>query len=87
MEESSSKSAVGSSITLQCRFRGSPEPYVTWRKNNIIVDTSKPSRFPGISELTLKSVGIKDTGEYSCEVENMLGSERKKFQIDVIGKA
>lgn len=67
----------GSSATLECRVTGTPEPNITWFKDDTSVadETRYKTRFYG-ERATFKvaSTVLEDEGEYKCVAENTFGS-------------
>lgn len=65
----------GSNVTLECTARGSPEPRVTWRRqdgNNIDIDKSRNLSLPNVEGriLRLYRVSRLDMGVYMCIAKN-----------------
>ena len=78
-------------VTINCTFDGNPTPEnVTWKHNGTILN---PDNFTHISvdiqttyiELTLTLQGLKDSGNYVCVTENILGMDNSAVNITVQG--
>ena len=85
----------GSSLTLSCTSRGSPPDTFTWRKDNdptvlqstsiIAVDhTSTSAVFR--ADYSIDSVTTSDSGTYTCNVTNPIGSDSTTITVIVISK-
>ncbi|XP_072325001.1 B-cell receptor CD22-like [Scyliorhinus torazame] len=59
----------GDKVTLECESRSNPEGNYTWIKDSVELRTANSQR----KTLTINSVSVSDSGNYSCEVENSLG--------------
>jgi len=63
-------------VVLRCTFKGSPEPRVTWFKDQrplLPTQSTVVTNSNGRSELWLFNVTKENTGFYSCRIENALG--------------
>ena len=83
---------IGSSLTLSCTSRGSPPDTFTWRKNNdptvlqstsitAVDHTSTSAVF--CANYSIDSVTTSDSGTYTCNVTNPIGSNSASITVDV----
>ena len=84
---------VGSSLTLSCTSRGSPPDTFTWRKDNgpVLQSTTTPVTYNDNSavfraDYSIGSVTTSDSGTYTCNVTNPIGSDSVTITVVVIGK-
>ena len=84
---------VGSSLTLSCTSRSSPPDTFTWRKDNdptvlqstsiTAVDyTSTSAVFR--ADYSIDNVTTSDSGTYTCNVTNPIGSDSATITVAVI---
>jgi hypothetical protein len=76
----------GDRIVVSCKVIGTPKPEITWMKKNQPIKKSKDfdMEFNGeIAKLIIKDAYTEDTGDYSCEVWNELGSQTASFKITI----
>ncbi|KAM6455410.1 pro-neuregulin-2, membrane-bound isoform 2-T2 [Liasis olivaceus] len=72
---------VGAKVSLKCEASaGNPQPSYKWFKDGKEMKKSKDIRIKygngkKISRLQFSKVKVEDTGEYSCEAENVLGTD------------
>jgi titin len=62
--------------TLECVISGSPEPLITWFKDDIEIEDSsfKTGKFVNIIQLTINNTqSEKHSGKYTCKAENENG--------------
>lgn len=63
----------GSSVKLECKVSGNPEPKVTWsRKNNLLPDGIQSAVTPILS---LEGVDRHQAGIYQCIASNGVGED------------
>ncbi|XP_051004168.1 immunoglobulin-like and fibronectin type III domain-containing protein 1 [Acomys russatus] len=66
----------GCECRMTCAVQGSPQPHVTWFKNDQSLDRN-PAMYTtdmlGVCSLVIPSVSLKDSGEYKAVAENPLG--------------
>ena len=85
---------VGTSLTLSCTSRGSPPDTFTWRKDNdpvmestsiIAVDhTNMNAEFR--ADYSIANVTTSDSGTYTCNVTNPIGTASATITVKVIGE-
>ncbi|NXO20801.1 TITIN protein, partial [Cisticola juncidis] len=76
----------GDSARLQCKIKGSPEIQVTWFKNNKEIHESNVHRMSFINSvavLDILEMKVDDTGTYSCEAVNEVGSDSCTTEVVV----
>ncbi|XP_017175432.1 immunoglobulin-like and fibronectin type III domain-containing protein 1 isoform X2 [Mus musculus] len=66
----------GCECRMTCAVQGSPQPHVTWFKNDQSLDRN-PAVYStdllGVCSLVIPSVSLKDSGEYKAVAKNPLG--------------
>lgn len=89
-----------SRVNFSCSFLADPVPNVTWLQNGVLIVTNQPRYsverkgdimgrpIKNITDiLTIKSVVLEDSGNYTCFVSNMLGSSSPAAEeLVVIGQ-
>ena len=87
--------AISSPLTLSCTSRGSPPDTFTWRKDDdsvVLQSTSiTPVTYNASSAVfcanySIVSVSTSDSGTYTCNVTNPIGSDIAVITVVVIGK-
>ncbi|NXB05638.1 TITIN protein, partial [Cnemophilus loriae] len=76
----------GDSARLQCKIKGSPEIQVTWFKNNKEIHESNTHRMSfvnSVAVLDILEMKVDDTGTYSCEAVNEVGSDSCTTEVVV----
>ena len=90
------EAVYGDVVELNCTTEGLPVPTITWlmepfgggipvdivTRNNVTENENFPSK---TSLLTLLSVNPNDTGNYTCNASNSLGSVTEKAFVEVLG--
>ena len=87
--------AVGDSLTLFCISQGSPPDKFTWRKDNdptvlqstsitAVNHTSTSAVFR--ANYSIDSVTTSDSGTYTCNVTNSIGTDTATIMVAVISK-
>ena len=81
--------------SITCQWQGSPDPEAIWLKDDVeLVEEDLPSRIritdtdkDGIlmSELQIGDVELSDTGDYTCQVSNAVGTVMKITRLEVRG--
>lgn len=82
--EASVRQAEGSTVRLQCRAHGQPQPTVTWFHDDRPLPADD-SQHPAWM-LKLGDVGEKDNGRYTCRVSNKAGSISFTYMLHVTCK-
>ncbi|KAF3851040.1 hypothetical protein F7725_012812 [Dissostichus mawsoni] len=82
--------SVGENITLPCTVRGSPQPSVTWRREDgrqILTRADSNSRTMQLESghLLIQSVWLDDEGLYICEAKNQFGTIKTEARVGVTG--
>uniref|UniRef100_A0A8B9E3V9 Ig-like domain-containing protein n=1 Tax=Anser cygnoides TaxID=8845 RepID=A0A8B9E3V9_ANSCY len=78
----------GDSARLQCKVKGSPEIQVTWFKDNKEIretNTHKMSFTNSVAVLDILEMKVDDSGSYSCEAVNEVGSDSCTTEVVVKG--
>ncbi|KFM07074.1 Titin, partial [Aptenodytes forsteri] len=76
----------GDSARLQCKIKGSPEIQVTWFKNNKEIHQSNTHRMSfvnSVAVLDILEMKVDDSGSYSCEAVNEVGSDSCTTEVVV----
>ncbi|KFO13403.1 Titin, partial [Balearica regulorum gibbericeps] len=76
----------GDSARLQCKIKGSPEIQVTWFKNNKEIRESNTRRMSfvnSVAVLDILEMKVDDSGSYSCEAVNEVGSDSCTTEVVV----
>ncbi|KAH0618306.1 hypothetical protein JD844_017377 [Phrynosoma platyrhinos] len=69
---------------MECMANGNPIPNITWQKDGQFLFEDSRHRFIASGRtLQILSSQIADTGRYVCLVENMAGSAKKYFNLNV----
>uniref|UniRef100_A0A8D2L9N0 Neuregulin 2 n=1 Tax=Varanus komodoensis TaxID=61221 RepID=A0A8D2L9N0_VARKO len=80
---------VGAKVSLKCEVSaGNPQPSYKWFKNGKELKKSKDIRIKygngkKNSRLQFNKVRVEDAGEYSCEAENVLGTDTVRGRLSV----
>ncbi|KAK3732472.1 hypothetical protein QZH41_003777 [Actinostola sp. cb2023] len=74
---------VHSTVMLTCNPSGNPKPLVRWRKGSTFLRLSSRYHFFANGNLQIINVTKYDTGRYTCEVSNRLGSDSKSGILNV----
>lgn len=78
----------GESARLHCKLKGSPVIQVTWFKNNKELNESNTIRMSFVNSeavLDITDVKVEDSGNYSCEAVNDVGSDSCSAEIVIKG--
>ncbi|NXX11899.1 TITIN protein, partial [Podargus strigoides] len=76
----------GDSARLQCKIKGSPEIQVIWFKNNKEIRESNTHRMSfvnSVAVLDILEMKVEDSGSYSCEAVNEVGSDSCTTEVVV----
>ena len=81
---------VGTTAVMECKSSGSPQPKLTWLKDGVLlvpprrdgdelVSTPSPRLFFTASDqlLIIVKTTFADSGNYTCVMSNVLGSDRQ----------
>ncbi|KAG7234543.1 hypothetical protein INR49_003929 [Caranx melampygus] len=75
----------GETAVLQCIAGGSPPPRLNWTKDDSPLVVTERHFFAAANQLLIiVDVTEADTGKYTCEMSNTLGTERGNIQLVVI---
>uniref|UniRef100_A0A8C5MJV5 Leucine rich repeats and immunoglobulin like domains 3 n=1 Tax=Leptobrachium leishanense TaxID=445787 RepID=A0A8C5MJV5_9ANUR len=78
----------GGNAVLQCIANGSPAPKVSWIKDDKpLVVTERHFFAAGDKILVIVDTDFEDAGKYTCEMSNILGTERGNIHLSVIPNA
>lgn len=89
----------GISVTIKCKTKGSPRPKITWYKDDELLgicqggNSRKCQSFTKLNadlkknSLTLHQLSYKrNSGKYTCEVDNMMGRTSSTAKMIVFSK-
>lgn len=73
----------GSSVTLQCKFFGSPNAVVTWQSPSLAgtVHNQIPANHYGVGKLVIDNVKADAEGDYTCIGTNKYGEARGNVKL------
>ncbi|XP_064928861.1 hemicentin-1 isoform X2 [Columba livia] len=75
---------VHKAAALDCVASGSPAPSITWQKDgHLLTEDAKHTFLFNGRTLQILNSQITDTGRYVCVVENIAGSAKKYFNLNV----
>ncbi|KAG8439728.1 hypothetical protein GDO86_005775 [Hymenochirus boettgeri] len=75
----------GETTVLQCIAGGSPAPKLNWTKDDSpLVVTERHFFAAGNQHLIIVDTNIADAGKYTCEMSNILGTERGNIHLSVV---
>ncbi|XP_041969613.1 hemicentin-2-like [Aricia agestis] len=74
---------VGSQTTLSCEFHANPMPIVVWTKNSKPLAFSNRIFLKDNGDLVLENASETDSGIYTCNATNSVGSSHKNFTVNV----
>ena len=85
---------IGHSIRLTCHVHGFPKPDVVWRKDGTMIpkghytflDTEVEDEIRKSSYLEIPTTLRNDTGNYSCFLKNIAGSDEAYVVVTILGK-
>lgn len=83
MVKNDEKPMSGSNLTLRCQVHGYPVPAITWRKDDVKLNSNNRVLTKKDGELFIKGLTQSDNGLYSCEASNDFGIDRKQVEISV----
>ncbi|XP_010080185.1 PREDICTED: hemicentin-1-like, partial [Pterocles gutturalis] len=75
---------VNKVAVLDCVASGSPSPSITWQRDgHLLAEDDKHTFLSNGRRLQILNSEITDTGRYVCIVENIAGSAKKYFNLNV----
>nr|XP_005290755.1 hemicentin-1 isoform X1 [Chrysemys picta bellii] len=75
---------VNKTTVMECVATGSPAPSITWQKDGqLLAEDDQHKSLSGGRMLQILNSQITDTGRYVCIVENIAGSAKKYFNLNV----
>lgn len=75
---------VGDTVALQCKALGSPQPRITWLRNDQPLRPSERYHFTaGNQLLIIGAASMEDAGRYTCLMSNTLGTVRAHSELVV----
>ena len=84
---------VGDRLTLSCTSQGSPPDTFTWRKDggSVLNSTTTPVTYNAVSavfraDYSIDSVTTSDSGTYTCNITNPIGTSNAAIRVNVMGK-
>ena len=85
---------AGDRLTLNCTSQGSPPDTFTWRKDNdLVIESASITQVTYTNTMAvfranyfIASVTTTDSGMYTCNVANPIGSDSATIAVTVIGK-
>ena len=80
---------VNETVELECKGRGDPTPTITWKKNDQPIDFANNRRYFQKSTGSIQISGSQksDSGKYTCEATNRVGSKWAKVTLTVLSKS
>ena len=78
----------GTKVTLECNARGTPTPFITWRKSGKRLSSDERYKITStgqVSTLIIESVTLEDRGQINCVATNLGGADRRVSSITVKG--
>ncbi|XP_058876510.1 uncharacterized protein LOC117966102 [Acipenser ruthenus] len=74
----------GNSLALTCSAHGNPQPIITWRKDDVILESGEKLELSN-GTVFLSPVGRASTGRYECQASNQEGNITHSAQLLVLG--
>ena len=81
---------------FMCQVTGVPVPYIKWYFNAVMISLSNNSKYnsssmalnESIIESTLSIINVEssDVGTYTCEAENIIGTDQSSAILSVNGE-
>ena len=66
----------GQNVTIYCNATGNPAPTISWYKNGYPINNSFSTIFsPSHEQLTIRNVNRIDSGDYTCQAKNRVGTD------------
>uniref|UniRef100_UPI00358DF993 leucine-rich repeats and immunoglobulin-like domains protein 3 isoform X1 n=1 Tax=Myxine glutinosa TaxID=7769 RepID=UPI00358DF993 len=76
---------VGETAVLHCIAAGSPPPRLTWSRRNEPLTLTERHFFAADNQLlVIVNASPEDSGSYTCELSNTLGTERGRLHLSVV---
>ena len=72
-------------VTLPCQSVGKPKPSVKWKQLSQLVQLSARVSMPVDESLQITDLHRTDSGNYTCLVENIHGSDQITHRLTVQG--
>lgn len=72
-------------LQLPCKNVGVPEPIGSWRLRGRTLETGGRKQLNPDGSLTIRDVQSTDEGNYTCKVENNLGTDEISYFVRVRG--
>lgn len=76
---------IRSTVTLACNPTGNPKPIIRWRKGSTYLRKNPRYMFMANGNLRIFNLTRYDSGRYTCEVSNRLGSNSRTGRLNVQG--
>ncbi|XP_054272557.1 hemicentin-1-like [Macrosteles quadrilineatus] len=73
-----------STLRLNCSVSANPPPSIMWLRGSNHVNSSVVNLSRDNQTLTVDSVGLDDSGQYSCIASNIAGAMEKTFSVNVL---
>ncbi|XP_041089380.1 uncharacterized protein LOC121303050 [Polyodon spathula] len=78
------ESLEGNSLALTCSAHGNPRPIITWRKDDVIIESGDKLELSN-ETVFLSPVGRASAGRYECQASNEEGNVTYSAQLQVLG--
>uniref|UniRef100_F6RN11 Ig-like domain-containing protein n=1 Tax=Monodelphis domestica TaxID=13616 RepID=F6RN11_MONDO len=76
----------GESLSLSCAADSNPATSLKWTKGRQTLNSSQPSS-AGVVALQLHQVGPRDSGEYICQTQDPLGSQKASLMLSLLSSS
>ena len=76
-ESNSHSIPLGSSVSLECEVSGTPTPTVEWTRDGVSITDEATQTLNSISNLSVSTVTVSESGIYQCHVENVHGRDSR----------
>ncbi|KAL1110582.1 hypothetical protein AAG570_008110 [Ranatra chinensis] len=74
----------GGNVTINCNPEAAPQPKFMWKKDNILIGSGGRRRILDNGNLVISPVSRDDEGIYTCNAQNMYGSDESKGKLIVL---
>ena len=79
----------GLEVNVSCTVEGTPNPEVTWAKDNVsllsegnlFISTSSE----GVAQVRIYMAARGDSGVYQCNAVNLVGYVNQEFVVNILG--